>query len=82
MEARIRYCVQAISVLLVLLLYFILDMFEKKARLSPPLPIKDSFMESSAVVKTLIVTSWRSGSTLLGELLNSHPGMQITVLLH
>ena len=74
MEARIRYSVQIISLALVLLLYLVIVMLEKKVKLSPPLPLKESFAKSS-VVKTLIVTSWRSGSTLLGELLNSHPGM-------
>ena len=74
MEARIRYSVQTISLALVLLVYLVIVMLEKKVKLPPPLPLKESIVESS-VVKTLIVTSWRSGSTLLGELLNSHPGM-------
>ena len=74
MEARIRYSVQTISLVLILLLYLVIVMLEKKVKLPPPLPLKESIVESS-VVKTLIVTSWRSGSTLLGELLNSHPGM-------
>ena len=49
-------------------------MFNGNVTLPSPEYLLEPQNITSALVKTLLVTSWRSGSTLIGELLNSHPG--------
>jgi hypothetical protein len=52
-------------------------MFNGNVKSPTPEHLLESQNVTSALVKTLLVTSWRSGSTLIGELLNSHPGKKI-----
>ena len=58
-----------------LFLYGLFLIFGERSKFSAPQPVRDEIKTSSSEsVKTLLITSWRSGSTIIGELLNSHPG--------
>ena len=69
--------VQGVSLVLVLLINVYLLMYNGNVKSPTPEHLLESQNITSALVKTLLVTSWRSGSTLIGELLNSHPGKKI-----
>ena len=63
------------SLAFALFLYGLFLIFGEKSKFSAPQPVRDEIKTgSSESVKTLLITSWRSGSTIIGELLNSHPG--------
>ena len=70
----IQILVQGVSLALVVLINVSLLMFNGNVTLPSPEYLLEPQNITSALVKTLLVTSWRSGSTLIGELLNSHPG--------
>jgi len=74
MTKTIQILVQGVSLALVLLINVSLLMFNGNVTLPSPEYLLEPQNITSALVKTLLVTSWRSGSTLIGELLNSHPG--------
>ena len=69
--------VKGVSLVLVLLINVSLLMFYRNVTLPTPEHLLESQNITSTLVKTLLVTSWRSGSTLIGELLNSNTGKQI-----
>ena len=47
MEARIKYGLQASVIGVILGIYLILVMFEQNVHLSPPEPLKDTFLNTS-----------------------------------